>query len=497
MVSSPPLNATATAGAVGSAVLGVAEAAIGLQALVAAVQQLGRLQVGHLAQRIAQRALEVGRHLLGIAVGTAISQALGAGALLVVLAVGRAGLKLRAILFQPHRADLASLLSVSLPAALDSLSIAMGQLVFMSMVNSLGDASRGAHGIALGWEALGFLTGAAFGTAGMTLVGQNLGAGNPAEARRCGWTAFLMGACAMSLMGILFHNIPWKILSLLVAFGIWFVVMSSNSIEITKEVNLDIEVPSGLTIANEVPSQVSFRLAGSKFFLRTLASSLDTIRIDLTKAKAGPAYYRIEKDSLHLPIGVRVLSISPSTINPVLEHLDRRTVPVEVQQKNEVPNGYRLVKLYASPKNVRIKGPRNILETISSIKSDPIDLSDIPSTLKWDLPLRTGHPNVYFDEDSEPKIMAEVEPTGSNFRVAGVPIRVVGTKALALKPDKAALYVNCPPNLIRSLTPEKVRAYVEVPETKGGIYVREVKVDLPPGVKLVRVVPDRVQVQLE
>jgi YbbR domain-containing protein len=298
-------------------------------------------------------------------------------------------------------------------------------------------------------------------------------------------------------MTLFFHNLPWKLLSLLVAFGIWFVVMSSNSIEITKEVNLDIEVPSGLTIANEVPDRVSFRLAGSKFFLRTLANSLDTIHVDLTKAKAGPSFYRIEKDSLHLPIGVRVLSISPSTINPVLEHLDRRTVPVEVTQKGELPNGYRLVKLYANPKNVRIKGPRNLLETISSIKSDAVDLGDIPSTLKWEIPLRTGHPNVFFDEDAEPKIMAEVEPTGSNFRVAGVPIRVTGTKPSALKPDKAALYVNCPPNLIRTLTPDKVKAYVEIPESKPGTYVREVKVELPAGVKLVRVVPDRVQVLLE
>ena len=298
-------------------------------------------------------------------------------------------------------------------------------------------------------------------------------------------------------MTFLFHNIPWKVLSLLVAFGIWFVVMSSNSIEITKEVNLEIEVPSGLTIANEVPSQVSFRLAGSKFFLRTFTNSLETIPVDLTKAKAGPTYYRIEKDSLHLPIGVRVLSISPSTINPILEHLDRRTVPVEVAQKNDVPNGYRLVKLYAAPKNVRIKGPRTIVDTISAIRSDPVDLSDIPTTLKWEIPLRTGHPNVFFDEESEPKIVAEVEPTGSNFRVAGVPIHVVGTRASALKPDKAALYVNCPPNLIRTLTPDKVKAFVEVPETKSGTYVREVRVELPQGVKLVRVVPDRVQVQLE
>jgi YbbR domain-containing protein len=298
-------------------------------------------------------------------------------------------------------------------------------------------------------------------------------------------------------MNVVFHNIPWKILSLLVAFGIWFVVMSSNSIEITKEVRLNIELPSGLTIANEVPAQVSFRLAGSKFFLRTLDTSAETIPVDLTKAKAGPTFFQIEKDALRLPIGVRVLSISPSSINPVLEHLDRRTVPVEVVQKNDVPNGYRLVKLYATPKNVRIKGPRSVLEGISSIKSDPVDLADIPSTLKWEIPLHTGHANVFFDEEAEPKIMAEVEPTGSNFRVAGVPIRVQGTKPSALKPDKAALYVNCPPNLIRTLTPDKVKAYVEVPETKGGTYVREVKVDLPAGVKLVRVVPDRVQVQLE
>lgn len=298
-------------------------------------------------------------------------------------------------------------------------------------------------------------------------------------------------------MGFIFHNLAWKILSVLVAFGIWFVVMSSNSIEITKEVNLNLEVPSGLTVANEVPDRVSFRLSGSKFFLRTLANSLDTIHVDLTKAKAGPAYYRIEKDSLHLPIGVRVLSISPSTINPVLEHLDRRTVPVDVVKKNDVPNGYRLVKLYAQPKNVRIKGPRSAIENISEIRSDPVDLSDIPTALKWEIPLRTGVPNVFFDEDAEPRIVAEVEPTGSNFRVAGVPIRVQGTKATSLKPDKAALYVNCPPNLIRTLTPDRVKAYVEVPETKSGTYVREVKVDLPQGVKLVRVVPDRVQVQLE
>jgi len=275
-------------------------------------------------------------------------------------------------------------------------------------------------------------------------------------------------------------------------------VMSSNSIEITKEVILDVDVPPGLVVANEIPDRVTFRLSGSKFFLRTVVNSLDSIQVDLSKAKAGPTYYRIERESLHLPIGVKVLSISPSTINPVLEPMLRRTVPVQLNTKNQVPSGYRLLSMQAKPQNVRIKGPRSVVEKISSLKLAPIDLSDIPSTLKWDITMATGIPGVTFDEEIAPKVTIEVEPTGSNFRVAGVPIKIEGTATKAsLSIEKVALYVSCPPKLIHSITPEKVRAFVQIDEKQAGSYIKDVKVDLPVGVKLVRIVPDKIQVQIE
>jgi Na+-driven multidrug efflux pump len=77
-------------------------------------------------------------------------------------------------------------------------------LCFVGIVNGLGDAASGAHGIALRWEALGYLSGAAFGTAAMALVGQNLGAARPAQAAHSGWTAFALGGTVMSLMGAVF-----------------------------------------------------------------------------------------------------------------------------------------------------------------------------------------------------------------------------------------------------------------------------------------------------
>jgi putative MATE family efflux protein len=141
---------------------------------------------------------------VGIAVGTALSHTLGGVAIVVLLTRGRAGLKLHPHLFRPQFALLYRLLRVSVPAGFDSLSIVVGQFWFLSIVNRLGNVASSAHGIALNWEALGFLSGSAFGTAAMTLVGQNLGAGRPREATRSGWMAFVLGCGVMSAMGVVF-----------------------------------------------------------------------------------------------------------------------------------------------------------------------------------------------------------------------------------------------------------------------------------------------------
>ncbi len=139
----------------------------------------------------------------GIALGTSISHASGSLLVMFLLLRGTSSLQWDwkdKLNFELIR----RLLRVSLPAGVDSLGIGVGQFVFLAIINRLGEASGGAHGIALGWEALGYLSGAAFGTAATALVGLNLGAGQPNEASRCAWTAYGLGAVFMSIMGGLF-----------------------------------------------------------------------------------------------------------------------------------------------------------------------------------------------------------------------------------------------------------------------------------------------------
>ncbi|MBA4062196.1 MAG: MATE family efflux transporter [Isosphaera sp.] len=145
-----------------------------------------------------------GLGFVGIALGTGLSHVVGCAVLLLILSRGKSGLTLTWANLAPDLSLIRRLLRVSVPAAADSLSVAFCQLWFLGLVNRLGDTASAAHGIALRWEALGFLAGAAFGTAAMALVGQNLGARDPARAARCGWTAFGIAAAVMCGMGVLF-----------------------------------------------------------------------------------------------------------------------------------------------------------------------------------------------------------------------------------------------------------------------------------------------------
>jgi putative MATE family efflux protein len=140
----------------------------------------------------------------GIALGTGLSHLIGCVTVLGLLARGRSGLRLRPADLRPDRPLLRRMLRVSVPAGVDSLSVAVSQLWFLSLVNALPAVASAAHGIAIQVEALGYLAGAAFGTAGMSLVGRSLGARDPHRAARCGWAAFALGCAVMTAMGVLF-----------------------------------------------------------------------------------------------------------------------------------------------------------------------------------------------------------------------------------------------------------------------------------------------------
>jgi Na+-driven multidrug efflux pump len=123
---------------------------------------------------------------------------------LAVLIRGRFGLRIRLPLLAPDFALIYRLLRLGIPASIDTLSTALCQLWFLTLVTALGKVAMAAHGTAIRIESLGYMSGYAFATAASSLVGQNLGARQPRQAAHFAWVALGLGCLTMSLMGVLY-----------------------------------------------------------------------------------------------------------------------------------------------------------------------------------------------------------------------------------------------------------------------------------------------------
>lgn len=115
-------------------------------------------------------------------------------------------LRLRSMI--PDWREMYRILSIGLPQALEVGGIWLIQIYVLRVISSLGDASVGAHNIAIRIESLSFLPGFAIGMAGATLVGQYLGTGSArmalATVRKCvRYSVLFMGA-----MGVVFYLFP-------------------------------------------------------------------------------------------------------------------------------------------------------------------------------------------------------------------------------------------------------------------------------------------------
>src|SRR6185369_17243932 len=79
------------------------------------------------------------------------------------------------------------------------------QLMFVSIVASLGELAMAAHGVAIRIESLAYLPGYAFEVAAATLAGQHLGARDYRQATRSVLAASVVGVALLSVIGLVFY----------------------------------------------------------------------------------------------------------------------------------------------------------------------------------------------------------------------------------------------------------------------------------------------------
>jgi YbbR domain-containing protein len=291
-------------------------------------------------------------------------------------------------------------------------------------------------------------------------------------------------------------NLGTKLISVAIAVVLWMIVLGSRNVEATKEIPLEIITPSDIVTANEIPDHISFRLSGPKAFLRTvLDRKEEPIRVNLSGAKPGLVTYRFFSDNIRVPIGVKVLSINPTSVLIKLEYLKKREVPVKLELQGAMPDGFRIAKTEVRPNTVRVKGAETRIGGLTELISSPIDVSTLRTSIDREVPLDLSRYNVRLDGPL-PHVLLEVEPVSANYRIRNIEVRVETQLKYKLDQKTVSCLVRADPKDLKSLSHGKIYGVVDLNGKPKGKYTETVKVILPDGVGLVKVVPEKVDITL-
>ena len=295
------------------------------------------------------------------------------------------------------------------------------------------------------------------------------------------------------------ENLGLKVAAIFISLALWVVVFGTKTIEITKEVPFEIITGDDQRVEDLIPEKVFFKLSGPKAFLRSINNRVeDPIRVNLKDTKPGLLNYRIYSDSIKLPLGVKVLSIQPNVIPLRIEELKRKLVSIDLNMIGRDKLGERFVRAEILPPQIRIKGSKNRLASISSLRALPIDVSNLQHTTTFPLAFDFRLFGVELDSVL-PEVNVEIQGKGQAFRVRHVPVKIASTAKARVKADESEVTVIVRTALGSNVKVEgdQIKAEIDVRDLPDGEYLRWVKIQLPENVNLVRVIPPFSRVEVK
>ena len=175
-----------------------------------------------------------------------------------------------------------------------------------------------------------------------------------------------------------FHNLSLKIISLLLATGLWLAVSS----EPTSEVALNVAIvfrnmPDDLEISSENIPSAQIRIRGPARSIRRLQASDVHEEIDLSGMKPGERTFDLNASQVNLPDKLQAVQIVPSQIHLVFDRRARKTVPVKPRVVGTFATGYEIASVQTNPAMVEIVGPQKSIDAVESAITDPIDVSGL------------------------------------------------------------------------------------------------------------------------
>ena len=189
------------------------------------------------------------------------------------------------------------------------------------------------------------------------------------------------------------NNGVLKIISFLVAFAFWFIVVGLESPEISKEFrnisvssefNGHVAQNNNLILASPVNLNVNVTLRGNRAEIASVKKDSITAKIDFSSVTGAGEYtlpIRIEYDNQLLTLE----KVSVTEIDVKIDNKISKSVDITVSPVGTIADDYILDSVKTSPSSILITGPESIVNSIAQVKTQ-VDVSGLNSSVKKNLP---------------------------------------------------------------------------------------------------------------
>jgi YbbR domain-containing protein len=177
---------------------------------------------------------------------------------------------------------------------------------------------------------------------------------------------------------IFVHNFWLKLVSLLLAIGLWMVVARDPIAEV--ELNVPIEfrnLPDTLEIDSASFTKAQIRVRGPERVIHRLVAADVRAEVDLADVRPGERTFDLTGRQIHVPQEVKVVQIIPGQFHLSFDNRATRVVEVRPRVTGTFASGMRVAQVIADPPNITIVGPQRRVDAVEAGITDPVDVSGV------------------------------------------------------------------------------------------------------------------------
>jgi len=210
---------------------------------------------------------------------------------------------------------------------------------------------------------------------------------------------------------IVTENWALKLISIAFAVMLWMFILGERQLEVGYRVPLELQnVPKGLMVVSEVPSQVDVRISGPRTLQMKISPNDISIVVDLSDLKPGLTTFKQLEERLNLPSGLRVTRLSPSYIDLKLERVKQKLVPIKVTLVGAPLAGFKLKSVKAVPDEVIVEGAESELKSVNEVATEDVDLNGVNEGFSLIVPLTHRGTYTHFKDEKTTEVQVDIRP---------------------------------------------------------------------------------------